>query len=93
MRSEAFQGLGASGGAQSVERPTSDQVMIWCVSSSPTSGSVPTAQSLEPASESVSPSLSAPLPLILSVSLSKINIKKKTIAIVGRPGWLSQFNI
>ena len=56
--------------AQSVERPTSVQVMIsWFVSSSPTSGSVLTAQSLEPASDSVSPSLSAPLPLMLCLSL------------------------
>ena len=50
-----------SGGAwvaQSVERPTAAQVMISrSVSSSPASGSVLTAQSLEPASDSVSPSL------------------------------------
>ena len=62
--------------AQSVERPTSAQVMIsQLVSSSPASGSVPTAQSLEPASASVSPSLSVPPPLMLclSLSLSKIN--------------------
>ena len=62
--------------AQSVERPTSAQVMIsQSVSSSPALGSVPTAQSLEPVSDSVSPSLSAPPPLTLclSLSLSKIN--------------------
>ena len=42
-----------------VKRLTSAQVMIsWFVSSSPTSGSVLTAGSLEPASDSVSPSLS-----------------------------------
>ena len=42
--------------AQSGKRPTSTQVMIsHFVSSSPTSGSVPTARSLEPASDSVSP--------------------------------------
>ena len=47
--------------AQSVERPTSAQVMILqSVSSSPVLGSVPIAQSLEPASDSVSPPLSAP---------------------------------
>ena len=47
--------------AQSVKRPTSAQVMISrFVSSSPTSGSVLTVQSLKPASDSVSPSLSAP---------------------------------
>ena len=41
--------------AQSVERPTSAQVMISrSVSSSPASGSVLTAGSLEPASDSVS---------------------------------------
>ena len=58
--------------AQSVERATSAQVMISrFVGSSPTSGSVLTAQSPEPASDSVSPSLSAPplLALCLSVSL------------------------
>ena len=50
--------------AQSVERPTSAQVMIsQSVSLSPASGSGLTAQSLEPVSDSVSPSLSAPPPL------------------------------
>ena len=44
--------------AQSVKRPTSAQVMISrSVSSSPASGSVLTAQSLEPVSDSVSSSL------------------------------------
>ena len=44
--------------AQSVKRPTSDQVMIsQFVSSSPGSGSVLTAGHLEPASDSVSLSL------------------------------------
>ena len=44
--------------AQSVGQPTSAQVMISrSVSSSPASGSVLTAQSLEPVSDSVSPSL------------------------------------
>ena len=57
--------------AQSVKRPTSAQVMIsWFVGLSPVLGSVLTAQSLEPASDSVSPSLSAPPPLVLSFSLS-----------------------
>ena len=56
--------------AQSVRRPTSAQVMISrSVSLSPASGSVLTAQSLEPASDSVSPSLSAPALLILCLSL------------------------
>ena len=55
--------------AQSIKRPTSAQVMILqFVSSSPTSGSVLTTQSLEPASDSGSPSLSAPPPHVLSVS-------------------------
>ena len=67
--------------AQLVEHLTSAQVMIpLFVSSSPVLGSVLTAQSLEPASDSLSPSLSArpPLTLSLSLSLSKIktNIKK-----------------
>ena len=57
--------------AQSVERLTSAQVTISrLVSSSPTLGSVLTAQSLEPASGSLSPSLSAPPLLMLSLSLS-----------------------
>ena len=56
--------------AQSVKRPTSAQVMISrSASSSPTSGSVLTAQSLEPASDSVSPSHSDPPLLMLCVSL------------------------
>ena len=57
--------------AQSVERLTSAQVMISrSVSSSPASGSVLISQSPEPASDSVSPSLSA-LPLVmLCLSLS-----------------------
>ena len=56
--------------AQSVMHPTLAQVMVSrSVGSSPTPGSVLTAQSLEPASESVSPLLSA-LPL-LSLSLKK----------------------
>ena len=56
----------------SVEHPTSAQVMIsQFMSSSPASGSVLTAQSLEPVSDSVSPSLSAPPPLMLSLSVSQ----------------------
>ena len=51
--------------AQSVKCTTSAQVTISrFVGSSPASGSVLTAQSLEPASDSVSPSLSAP-PLLV----------------------------
>ena len=57
--------------AQSVGHPTSAQAMIsQFVSSSPASGSVLTAWSLEPASDSGFPSLSA-LPLLaLCLSLS-----------------------
>ena len=59
--------------AQSVERPISAQVMIsQFVSSIPALGSVLIAGSLEPASESVSPSLSAPPPLN-ALCLSKMN--------------------
>ena len=55
--------------AQLVKRPTSAQVMIsQFVGSSPVSGSVLTAQSLETASDSVSPFLSAPPSLALSIS-------------------------
>ena len=67
--------------AQSVERPTSAQVTIsQSVSSSPVSGSGLMAQSLEPASDSVSPSLSAPPPLMLTLSLSlslSLSVKNK----------------
>ena len=53
--------------AQSVKTPTSAQVMISrLMSLSPMSGSVLIAQSMEPASGSVSPSLSAPPPLVQS---------------------------
>ena len=56
--------------AQSVERPTSAQVMMSpSVGSSPASGSVLTAQSLEPASDASSLSVLPPLAL----SLSKMN--------------------
>ena len=65
---------GADWVAQSVERPTSAQVMIsQSMGSSPASGSVLTAQSLEPVSDSVSPSL-RPSPVhALSLSAPKIN--------------------
>ena len=60
--------------AQSVKRPTSTKVMISrFVSSSPALGSVLTAQSLGPASESVSPPLSAPPMLMLCLFLSLSN--------------------
>ena len=66
--------------AQSVELLTSAQVMISrSVSSSPASGSVLRAQGLEPASDSVPPSLPALPPLSLSLSLSLKNKDKKKI--------------
>ena len=66
--------------AQSAEHLTSARVMISrFVGSSPALGSGLTARSLEPASNSVSPSLSTPLILCLSLSLSLsqkwINVK------------------
>ena len=58
--------------AQSVKRPTSAQVMISrVVSSSPASGSVLTAQSLEPLLDSLSPPLSAPPMLLRALSVSQ----------------------
>ena len=66
--------MGVPGGLSrlSVRLSISTQVMISrFVSSSPASGSVLTAQSLEPAWDSVSPSLSLPLPHSRSVSLSQ----------------------
>ena len=60
--------------AQSVKRLASAQVMIsWSTSLSPTSGSVLSAQSLELAWDSVSPSFSALPPLTLCLSLSLKN--------------------
>ena len=62
--------------AQPVERPTAAQVMILrSVSLTPTLGSVLKAQSLEPASDSVFSSLSAPSLLALCLSLSLKNNK------------------
>ena len=64
--------------AQSVERPTSAQVMIsQSVSLSPALGSVLTAQTLELALDSVCPSLSVPPLLMLCLFLfqKRINIK------------------
>ena len=75
--------------AQSVKHLTSAQVMIsWFVGSSPASGSVLTARSLEPASDSVSPSLSAPPLLMLCLSVSKINKNIKKIKKGG--AWVAQ---
>ena len=67
--------------AQSVEHPTSTQVMISrFLGSSPASGSEPTAWSRQPVSDSVSPSLSTPPLLVLCPSLvsqKSINLKKQ----------------
>ena len=70
----SIKGCAGAWGAQSVERPTSAQVMIsQSVSLSPASGSALTARSLERASGSVSPSLSAPpLPCSCCLFLSQI---------------------
>ena len=72
--------------AQSVERLTSAQVMIsQLVGSGPASGSVLTARWLEPASDSVSPSLSAPPLLTCALSLSlKSKTKKKGVSVYGQ---------
>ena len=57
---------------QSVKRLTSTQVTVsQSVSSSPSLGSVLSVQSLVLAWDSVSPSLSAPPPLTLCLSVSK----------------------
>ena len=64
--------------AQSVKQLTSAQVMIsWFLSSSPALGSVLTAQSLESASDSVSPSLSAPPLLVLNGNKVIWNTQRK----------------
>ena len=60
--------------AQSVKCPTSAQVLISGFKSwSRVLGSVPIAGSLEPASDSMSPSLSLPLTNLHFLSLSKLN--------------------
>ena len=65
----SFRGAGV---AQSVGHATSAQVMIsQSVSSGPALGSGLMAQSLEPVSDSVSPSLSDPPPFMLCLSLSQ----------------------
>ena len=59
---------------QPIKHLTLAQVMIsWLVGLSPALGSVLTAQSLEPASDSVSPPLFPSPTRILSLSPSKIN--------------------
>ena len=75
--------------AQSGKRPTSAHVMILqFLGSSPVLGSVLTAQSLEPSSDSVSPSLSAPLLLAVCLSLSLKN--KQTLKKIKEHRFCSQ---
>ena len=58
--------------AQQIKHPNSVQVMIsGLLGSCPALGSVLTAQSLEPVSDSMSPSLSAHPPLVLCLPLSQ----------------------
>ena len=64
--------LGGARVAPSAKHPTSAQVvMSRSVGSSPASGSVLTAQGMDPASDSVSPCLSAPPPITLFLCLSQ----------------------
>ena len=68
LKNTKYQGVWV---AQLVKRPTSAHIMIsQPMSSSPESGSVLTARSLEPPSDSVSPSLSAPPLLMPCLSVS-----------------------
>ena len=67
-----YEKLGGAWLAQSVVRPTSAQVMVlWFVTSSPALGSVLTARSLEPGSDSVSLSLCPSPACALSLSSLK----------------------
>ena len=61
--------------AQLAKCPSAQVMISRFVGSSPVSGSLLTAQNLEPALESVSPSLSVPplLSICLSLTLSKID--------------------
>ena len=76
--------LGSTRGAwlaQSVKHPTSTQVTIsWFMSLSPALGSVLIAQSLEPASDSVSPSLPLSHSYCFSVCLA-LFLKRKKIKV------------
>ena len=76
--------------AQSVKRPTSAQVTISrSASSSPASVSGLMAQSLEPASDSVSPPLSAPPPFMLCLSV----LTFISLACLSVPTLFSQANL
>ena len=63
--------MGRLGGAVGEATDFNQVTILRSVSSSPASGSGLMAQSLEPASDSVSPSLSAPPLLMLCLSLSQ----------------------
>ena len=63
-------GTGRLGGAVGWASDISQVTISQSVSSSPASGSGLMAQSLKPVSDSVSPSLSAPPPFMLCLSLS-----------------------
>ena len=81
--------LGGSWVSQSVKRLTSSEVMISrSVGLGPASGSVLTAQSLEPASDSVSISLL--LPHSCSVSLYLYLKNKQTLKKTFRGTWVAQ---
>ena len=76
--------FGVPGWLSPVKCPTSAQVMISLfVSSNPASSSVLTAQSLEPASDCLSSPLSAPLMLMLYLSLNNKQMLKKKIMVAG----------
>ena len=76
--STEIQRIGGAWVTPLVGYPTLAEVLIsQFMSSSPAPGSVLTGQSLEPALDSVSISLSAPPLLALSLSLKKINTGKK----------------
>ena len=78
--------------AWSVKRPTLAQATIsQSVGSSPTSGSVLTAQSPEPGLDSVSSSLSLPLPCSFSVSLCLK--KKETLKIKRTKGEMAEWTL
>ena len=65
--------MGHLGGSVSKCLTSAQVIVSWSVGLSPVSGSVLTSQSLGPASDSASPSLSAPSHLPLYSSLSEIN--------------------
>ena len=81
--------------AQSAKRPAAAQVMVSpSMSSSPTSGSVLPAQSLEPTWDSVSPLSLFPSPArALSRSVSQKYILKKNFFLRKKEGSISQTHL